>query len=472
MAEDQDLRFCTARRASQAIAVGEVSAEDYTAQLLRACVENADLNAFITLDEDHALSIARTLDSTPSRGPLHGLPIGLKDAIGTAAFPTSAGTSALRDHIPATDAEVVQPLTAAGAFVFGKLNMHELSYGITSNNACTGAVRNPYDPTRIPGGSSGGAGAAVAAGLVPVALGTDTGGSVRIPAALCGVVGFRPTTGRYAQTGIVPVSHSRDTAGPICRTVDDAAMIDAVIANEEDRLEDLRPADIRLGVPNQYFLDNLHPETRALFEARLDNLAKAGWVLKHVDLEGLEPPTEGCGFPIALYETKGDLEAYLQKFAKDEPKLNDLIGSIDSPDVKGVLQGLLAPAFEDMASAYEDAIENRRPKLQNLLADCFSENRLDGLVFPTTILPAAPIGDDEMTELNCEQVPTFPTFIHNTDPGSIAGIPGISIPAGVTSTGLPVGIEIDGPAGSDRHLLAVAALLERAMPPIPRPRGP
>ena len=233
MAEDQDLRFCSARRASQAITIGEISTEDYTAQLLRTCVENADLNAFVTLDEEHVLSIARKIDRTPSQGPLQGLPIGLKDAIGTAEFPTSAGTSALRDHIPATDAAVVQPLTAAGAFVLGKLNMHELSYGITSNNACTGAVRNPYDLTRIPGGSSGGAGAAVAAGLVPVAMGTDTGGSVRIPAALCGVVGFRPTTGRYAQTGIVPVSHTRDTAGPICRTVDDAAMIDALITNEE-----------------------------------------------------------------------------------------------------------------------------------------------------------------------------------------------------------------------------------------------
>ncbi len=472
MTDDQDLRFCSARRASQAIAAGEISAEDYTAELLRACVENADLNAFVTLDEERALSIARKLDNTSSRGPLHGLPIGLKDAIGTAAFPTSAGTSALKEHIPATDAEVVQPLTAAGAFVFGKLNMHELSYGITSNNACTGAVRNPYDRTRIPGGSSGGAGAAVAAGLVPVAMGTDTGGSVRIPAALCGVVGFRPTTGRYAQTGIVPVSRTRDTAGPICRTVDDAAMIDALITSEKDGLENLRPTDIHLGVPNQYFLDDLHPETRALFDARLDELAKAGWVLKQVDLEGLEPPTEGCGFPIALYETKGDLEAYLQTFAGNGPTLSDLIDGIASPDVKGVLQGLLAPTFEDLAEVYKDAIENRRPELQRRLADCFSTNRLDALIFPTTILPAAPIGDDEMTALNGEQVPTFPTFIHNTDPGSIAGIPGISIPAGVTSTGLPVGIEIDGPAGSDRHLLAIAALLENAMPPMPRPKGP
>lgn len=469
MTGNDDIRFWSARRACQAIAGGQISSHDYTTELLSACRDNADLNAFITLDEDRALQCARERDQAGTHGPLQGLPIAVKDAIGTADLPTTAGTPALRNHRPERDAEVLQPLTDAGAFVLGKLNLHELSYGITSNNGHTGAVKNPHDRQRIPGGSSGGAGAAVASGMAPAAMGTDTGGSVRIPAALCGVVGFRPSTGRYSQKGIVPVSHTRDTAGPLCRSVDDAAMIDAMIAGEADQLDSLTPSQVRLGLPNQYFLEMLHPETRAVFEDRIADLRASGWVLEEVDIAGLEPPTESCGFPIAVYETKGDLQAYLADFAPDGPNLAELIGQVASPDVRGLLTGLLAPQFEDMASVYQDAITSRRPKLQALLAECFASNRLDAILFPTTPLPATPIGEDETTELNGETVPVFPTFIHNTDPASIAGIPGISVPAGLTSTGLPVGLELDGPAGSDRHLLAVAALLEASMPRATRP---
>lgn len=469
MSMNSDLRYMSARQVCEAISGQKLSATEFTESLLSACRENVELNAFISLDEDHALASARRLDAASSKGILQGLPIGIKDAIGTAELPTTAGTPALRDHRPTKNADVIQPLIDAGSFVFGKLNLHELSYGITSNNGGTGPVRNPYDMSRIPGGSSGGAGAAVAAGLVPAAIGTDTGGSVRIPAGLCGVVGFRPTTGRYSQRGIVPISHTRDTAGPLCRSVDDVAMLDSVIAGVPDTLDKLQVSELRIGIPNQYFLENLHADTKEVFEARIQELTQAGWKLEKVDIEGLEPPTESCGFPIAVYETKGALESYLSEFAPQGPSLEKLIAEIASPDVKGLLAGLLAPEFEEMAGVYQDAIENRRPKLQRILADCFSSNWVDAILFPTTIMPAAPIGDDETTELNGEQLPTFPTFIHNTDPGSIAGIPGISVPAGVTSAGLPVGLELDGPAGSDRHLLAVAALLEQHMPAMPRP---
>lgn len=456
----KEINFWSARKVCAAIASREISSEEYARELLTACSENDSLNAFVSLDETRVLESARLKDSAPATNALHGLPLGLKDAIGTADFATTAGTAALQNHRPNHNAEVVEPLLDAGAFVFGKLNLHELCYGITSNNAYTGSVRNPADKTKIPGGSSGGAGAAVAAGLVPAALGTDTGGSIRIPAALCGVVGFRPTIGRYSQKGIVPVSPTRDTAGPLCRGVDDAAMIDAVISQSADQLERLSPSKLRLGIPNQYFLDNLHHDTREIFEARLDDLRTNNWVLVNVDIKGIEPPLEGCGFPIALYETKAALINYLAEFAPQGPSLKELISQISSPDVKAVLTGLTQPEFADMADVYRDAIANRRPKLQSILASTFSENRLDAIIFPTTIMPACAIGDDESTQLNGEDVAVFPTYIHNTDPGSIAGIPGISIPAGLTSTGLPVGIELDGPSGSDRHLLAVAAALE------------
>ncbi len=363
----------------------------------------------------------------------------------------------------------MRPLTNAGAFVFGKLNMHELSYGITSNNRHTGAVRNPHDPQRIPGDSSGGAGAAVAAGLAPAALGTDTGGSVRIPAALCGGVGFRPTTGRYSQAGIVPISHTRDTAGPLCRSVDDVALLDAVIAGEADALPELPPSGPRIGVPRQYFLDETASETRAVFEARLDDLRTDGWTLVDVDILGIERPEDGCGFLIALYETRSGLTRYLADHAPGGPGFDALAAAVASPDVRGLFAGMTEAGQQEMAGPYRAAIETRRPKLQALFADCFAANRLDALVFPTTVLPAARIGEDETTEIDGKTVPTFAAFIRNTDPGSTAGIPSITLPAGTTPQGLPVGLALDGPAGSDRRLLAVAAAIEGTLPPPHRP---
>lgn len=467
--DDVPVRFWGARQACEAISTRKISCSEYVGELLTAHRENRDLNAFISLNEERAAAAAAALDGQSGTGILHGLPIAVKDAIAAAGLPATAGTEALRGYLPEKDADVVEPLVAAGAFVLGKLNMHELSYGITSNNGAFGPVRNPYDLERIPGGSSGGAGAAVAAGLVPAALGTDTGGSVRIPAALCGVVGFRPTTGRYSQKGIVPVSHTRDTAGPLCRSVSDAAMIDAAITGEPDQLESVSPGEIRLGLPNHHFLDNLAPETAEVFEARIDDLRTAGCEVIDVDISGIEPPTEACGFPIAMYETKGDLESFLAGIGNGAPTLDQLVEGIKSPDVKGIMGGTLAPEFEQMAGVYQDAMENRRPRLQGIFASCFADNGLDALIFPTTPLPACKIGEDETTVLNGEQVPTFPAFIHNTDADSTAGIPGISIPGGLTPGGLPVGLEIDGPEGGDRRLLAIARMIEDVFPLAPRP---
>ena len=469
MTNEHDVRYWSARRACRAIAVGEISATEYAQELLAHCRRSAELNAFIALDAELALAAAGALDAAGPSGALRGLPVALKDAIGSAGLPTTAGTPGLANHRPTEDADVVKPLVDAGAFVFGKLNMHELSYGITSNNAHHGPVRNPFDPRRIPGGSSGGAAAAVAAGMVPVALGTDTGGSVRIPAALCGVVGFRPSAGRYPQRGIVPVSQTRDTAGLICRSVDDAAMLDAIVTGVPDRIEVPASSQVRLGVPGRYFLETMAADTREIFELRLEELRRAGWVFESVDIEGIQRPEDGFGFAIALYETKSGLSRYLAELAPCGPTLEELVEQVASPDVRGLLSGLLTPEFEEMAGAYCEAIATGRPGLQAAFASCFGENELDALIFPTTVRTAALIGEDDTVELDGETVPTFPTFIRNTDPGSIAGIPGISVPAGLTGNGLPVGIELDGPAGSDRRLLAVACALEADLPAAVRP---
>jgi len=462
--------FWTAREAVSAMARRQISAVEYATALLERTEVWSGIGAFVTLDADHVMAEARRADTGRVAGPLAGLPIAFKDAIGTQQLPTTAATPALREHRPSEDAQVVADLRTAGAYVYGKLNMHELSYGITSNNQAYGPVRNPHGPDYIPGGSSGGAGAAVAACLVPVAVGTDTGGSVRIPAALCGTVGFRPSTGRYPQSGIIPVSHTRDTAGPLARSVDDVALVDATVTRVADHLEMPTPSDIRLGVPNNHYLDNMHPDTQAVFEARLSELRQVGFELVPVDVDSVQPPLRGCGFPIAIWETKTDLTAYLKAQIGEERTLKDLIDRVASPDVRAALTGLLDPEFENMAPSYQDAIKTRRPALQKSFAQCFSTGRLDALIFPTTVLPAALIGEDETVSLNGAEVPTFATFIHNTDPGSIAGLPGISLPAGLTQGGLPVGIELDGPANSDRHLLAVAQVVESQWPPIRHPR--
>ena len=246
-------------------------------------------------------------------------------------------------------------------------------------------------------------------------------------------------------------------------------MIDAVVTGVPDRLVVPAPGDVRIGVPNQYFLETLAADTRDVFTSRLEELRRAGWSIEAVDIDGIQRPEEGCGFPIALYETKSGLAAYLAAFAPDGPTLEELVEQVVSPDVSGILGGMLAPAFEEMADTYRDAITNGRPRLQQVFAACFAENALDALIFPTTVRTAALIGEDETVELAGETVPAFPTFIHNTDPGSVAGIPGISIPAGQSPDGLPVGIALDGPAGSDRRLLAVARALEADLPSATRP---
>ncbi|MBI4877238.1 MAG: Asp-tRNA(Asn)/Glu-tRNA(Gln) amidotransferase GatCAB subunit A, partial [Acidobacteria bacterium] len=218
----------TILEAAAALRAREVSSIELTRQSLQRTARlNPQLNAFLTPTEDLALEQARKADGElgggVDRGPLHGIPIALKDVFSTRGIRTTCGSKLFADHVPATDAAVVESLRAGGAVLMGKLNMHELAYGITSNNPHYGAVRNPWDLERVPGGSSGGSGAAVAAGLVFMAMGSDTGGSIRIPASYCGVVGLKPTSGRVSRYGVMPLDFSLDHMGPLARSVRDAA---------------------------------------------------------------------------------------------------------------------------------------------------------------------------------------------------------------------------------------------------------
>lgn len=398
--------------------------------------------------------------------PLFGLPILVKDNIDTVDFPTTGGTAALAGHQPCKDAGVITLLKEAGALIVGKANMHELAFGITSNNACTGAVHNPYGKHLIPGGSSGGSAAAVSAGIVPVSLGSDTGGSNRIPAALCGVCGFRPTTGRYPGDGCINLSLTRDTVGIFARSVDDVALIDSVLSGGSPLLQnDIK--QMRLAVPRDPFYKALEHETAEVIEETLKRLRACGATIIEVDMKALFTLNDKISFPVALYETVRELTDYLRRNVA-AISLQELIAAVLSPDVKYILEASLGDE-KVPEQVYQDALNIYRPQLQQMYADYFRDNKVDAMIYPTTPLTARPIGDDETVELNGHRLPTFPSYVRNGDPSSNAGIPSLSIPAGLSSTGLPVGLSIDGPVDCDAEVLSIGTAIAAVIPTIKSP---
>ena len=472
-ASDNALKDMNVTEAAAAIRDGKITSVALTEALLTMAEEFSGLNAFITLDRDLALAAAKAADQARADGaelgPLHGVPLVVKDNFNTFDMVTTGGTPVLAAFQPSEDAPVVARLRAAGAIILGKTNLHELAFGITSNNAHYGAVGNAYDPSRIAGGSSGGTAAAVGARIAPGGLGTDTGGSARIPPALNGVIGFRPTVGRYPQAGIIPISGTRDTAGPIARTMNDIVLMDNVITRQSGGIDAVNLKTIRLGVPSQ-FNDDLEAETKRIIDAALKKLQDAGVTLVPVDAANIMELAAKVGFPLALYEVRGALSDYLEQH-ETGLTIEALAEKIASPDVNFVFTNLVLGEQAVPEAVYLDALHNSRPLLQAAYAEVFSKLKLDGLIFPTTPLPAQPRATSDMNVmLNGKEVPTFQTYIRNTDPGSNAGIPGLTIPAGLTSQGLPVGIEVDAPAHSDRHLLAIGMALEAVIGQLPAPK--
>lgn len=407
-----------------------------------------ELNAFIHLSPDFQPALDRA-----GVGAL-----AVKDNIEVAGMPCTAGTPGLRNYIPRLDAPVIARLRAAGFAIAGKTNMHELAYGITSNNAAYGPVRNAFDPTCFAGGSSGGTAVAIAAGVVRAGLGTDTGGSSRIPAALNGIVGFRPSVGRYSSDGVIRISPTRDVIGPMGRCVRDVALLDAVMSGDAMDLARIDVEGLRLGLPGQYFQESLHADTAGVLEKVVTLLRQAGVEFVTADLPDIASRNAAVSFPVVLYETRSALQSFLDT-AGLELTLAELHARIASPDVKELVG--LAMSGHVSQPDYQHAIRIERPRLQQVYREYFETHQVAAILFPTTPLPACPIvSSDQNVMLNGTGVPTFPTFIRNTDPASNAGIAAISIPAGLSRTGLPIGIELDGPAGSDRLLLAIAAAIE------------
>lgn len=449
---------------------GETTAVALMSHAIRRAEDASHLNAFLTLEPDMALERARSVDQARGRGAavptLAGLPVGVKDNIDIAGWITSGATPALAHLRAKQTGPVAQRLFDAGAIALGKTNLHELAFGVTNTNfAPIQMTRNPHDPSRITGGSSGGTAAAIAAGIVSAGLGTDTSGSIRIPAALCGIAGLRTSVGtngvgrRYSPRGLLPISHTNDTAGPMAVSVADLALLDAVVTGE-DPVTAAGLTGLRLGVPQCFWVD-LDDEVARLCHAVCDRLTRAGAELVPVSLPSLRDAWRQVSAPVILHEPLEDIPAWLAAHGRGDITLSAIVDQIANPDVRAAFDVVMS---ESLAGSYGPAMALHRPELCRIYAAAFRDHGLAALIFPTVPVPAPPVHPADAfprVSVNGRDHATFDTLIRNTDPGANAGLPGLSIPAGLTRDGLPVGIEIDGRVGSDRDLLSLGMTIER-----------
>lgn len=464
--KQQDLRHNNLTMSLQKYGDVEKSAR----QSLQKAREKEELNAIISMDEQAVITQARASDkrrkNNQTKGILDGVLLVVKDNIHVANMPNTAGTPGLKNFVPKQDAPVIQRLKNEGAIIFAKTNMHELAFGISSYNPAFSkqqiGVRNAHNTERMAGGSSGGTAVAIAAGIVQAGLGTDTGGSSRIPAALNGIVGFRPTIGRYSQEGITPISHTRDTVGPMANNVASVILLDAVMSGDDSALHSVPKKQWRLGIA-QSFLQNIEPEVDILWQKAINKFAQSGITLVEVEADNIFKLNALVGFPVALYEAGMGMRDYLKKYHIGKT-IDQLSKDIVSPDVAGTYKGLVIPGKLPTPNGlvagepiYNEAIKTHRPALIKAYQQLFAKNKLDALVFPTT--PAVA----KKANAEASSLENFVLFIQNTDPGSNAGIPGLSLPMGITTHGLPAGIEIDGPSNSDATLLTLGSVLEKIL---------
>ena len=448
----------TILEAARALAARQVSSLELTrAALERIHRLDSTLRAFITVSEEQALHQASQADAERAagrdRGLLHGIPMAVKDLLCTRGVRTTSGSTMFENYVPEIHAAAVERLEAAGAVMLGKLNMHELAYGITSANPHFGAVRNPWDTTRSPGGSSGGSGTAVATGMVYAALGSDTGGSIRIPAAFCGTVGLKPTYGRVSRYGALPLSYSQDHVGPLARSVRDAAAVLNAVAGHDRRdpassrrpVVDYIPEEgcsirgLRLGFPENFYFERVDPEVESAVRgavARAQALGARVVPVRVPDVEALN----AVGRIVLLCEAS----AVLEPSAEQRPRIGaDVLALLD--------QGRLLPATD-----YINAQRLRR-KMRVEFDKLWLQ--VDCLFAPTTPTAAPRIGETTIQMGGREEDVRLLTTRLVRGINTL-GWPALSIPCGLTSARLPIGLQLIGPAFDEGLLLRIGAALE------------
>jgi len=433
----------TIAETSELIRRGEVS----PVALVRECLEkierlDSSVNAFVTVTADSASEEAeqakREIQSGHWRGPLHGIPIGLKDLIDTAGVRTTASSGIFRDRVPGEDADVVGKLRAAGAVFIGKQNLHEFAYGGSSLISHFGPVRNPVNPDFIAGGSSGGSAAAVANGMCFAAIGTDTAGSIRLPASLCGVLGLKPTYGLVSTRGIIPLSTSLDHAGPITRSVQDAAILLDAITDGAKYRESLS-AEVRqykIGIPRKYFFEGVDAEILGAVERAIELLKSRGCTVHEIDLAVDEDRT------VFLYES----HAYHREKAASSPEL------YDPETLRRVRNGA-----EISEADYKRALAELKKVRREIVGRIAN---VDVFITPTT--PAVTPRISDLTKDITRLRPAEIRLLRNTRPINVWGLPAISAPCGANSEGLPIGLQIVGAWGEDAKVLQVAKMYESA----------
>jgi aspartyl-tRNA(Asn)/glutamyl-tRNA(Gln) amidotransferase subunit A len=445
-----DITALTLTDAADAIRAGSLSPLELTDALLdRIARLEPRLNAFITLTAESARAEARAArDGAGPDGPLRGVPLALKDLFDTAGVRTTAGTKILADRVPRQDATVAMRLRAAGAVFLGKLNMHEFAYGVSNINPHFGAARNPWDTARIPGGSSGGSGVAIAAAMALGTLGSDTGGSIRIPASLCGISGLKPTYGRVSRAGAIPLSWSMDHVGPMAWTVRDCAVLLGVIAGHDPRdpasadepvddyLTDLEAGaqSLRVGLPRRYFYEQVDDQVLSAVERAAEVLRAEGADVRDVDIEGIELAGQ-AGAVILLSEAA----AYHQKQLRERPE--DY-----GEDVRQrLLAGELYPA-----TAYVNA-----QRLRGVLRDAFLQtlSDVDILLAPATPVTAPPI-EGFSTDVRAN-------LTRFTTPINLVGLPSLALPCGFDHAGLPIGMQMIGRPFEEALVLRAGRAYER-----------
>ena len=476
-AESRDLATLTVKEASDLIRRRQISPVELTeACLKRIETVNPALNAFVAIDRERALTTARQLESEQRRGvlrgPLHGIPVAFKDNIDTAGLRTTGASALFKDRIPDEDAYVVARLRTAGAIVLGKLNMHEFALGGTNEVTYFGPVHNPWAMDHHPGGSSGGNAAAVSADLCLATLGTDTGGSIRIPSSYCSVVGLKPTAGRVSNRGVIPNSWTFDTVGPMCKTVEDAALVLGAIAGY-DSLDptsvnisvpdftgalQARASKLRVGIPRAPFYDGLQPEVATAIEAALTVLRSIAGDMREVQV----PSSPGLGSV-----SNAEIYAYHAPWITKTPDL-----------YQEATRRIVMGGANTRSEAYIEGLRQVELARRDI-AKVFTS--IDVLVTPTTtgvtsLIPgqappasagappaaagaprvgAAPAGAPAAAAGG-------PAGFRNTSYFSYYGLPAISVPCGFTASGLPIGLQISGAPFAESHVLALAHAYERA----------